>query len=207
MLFKTTNRLFKGLYQYKIVLVVPGANLFRNCDFGAISKGLAKIAINLTSQSRHNPIKTTSDLDYAQSLYKQLKKLSNFEVRVESPFISIYTNSEQDITNLAKLDNNRVKYISKPPENASLSASTIIMPKMGYDYRITLGKTSQEHSAFIQWADSNPKIKLTKSCIRDLSKDRSWGGTHFYVTGDNNLLLTKMHLGSSINKVERIVKA
>jgi hypothetical protein len=70
-----------------------------------------------------------------------------------------------------------------------------------------LGKTTQEHSAFIQWAENNAKLKLTKTCKRELARDYSWGGTYFYVTGENNLLMTKMHLGGSINKVERIIKA
>jgi hypothetical protein len=40
-----------------------------------------------------------------------------------------------------------------------------------------------------------------------LGKSRSWGGTHFYITGDNNLLMAKMHLAGAISKVERIIKA
>ena len=77
---------------------------------------------------------------------------------------------------------------------------------MNYDFRITLGKTSHEHSAFIAWAESNSKVKLTKSCKLDLLKDRTWGGKHLYVTGDNNLLMVKMQLGDSIAKIERIIK-
>lgn len=132
--------------------------------------------------------------------------MSDIDIRVESPWLSIYSNNLADINTLAKIDNTHVKYISKPPDNTILDSGTVIMPKMNYDFRITLGKTTQEHSAFIQWAESNKKLRLTKSCIRDLEKPRSWGGTHFYVTGDNNLLMAKMHLGGSISKVERIVK-
>jgi hypothetical protein len=108
---------------------------------------------------------------------------------------------------LAKLDSTNVKYICVPPKNSSLTNNTVIMPKMNFDYRVTLGKTMQENTAFITWASTNKKCKLTKSCIRDLGKTRSWGGTHFYITGDNNLLMAKMHLGGSISKVERIIKA
>lgn len=81
------------------------------------------------------------------------------------------------------------------------------MPKINFDYKVTIGKTIQEHSAFIQWAEGNAKLKLTKSVKKELSKHRSWGGAYFYLTGDNNLLMAKMHLGGSINKVERIIKA
>lgn len=152
-------------------------------------------------------IKTQEDLEYAFKLQKQLKKLKEIDVRVETPHISIYSNSKSDIDSLIKLSSEKVKYISIPPPNGILVEGTVIMPKMPYEFRITLGKTTQNHDAFVEWAENNSKLKLTKSCKRDLRKDRSWGGTYFYVTGDNNLLMTRMHLGGSINKVERILKA
>lgn len=207
MLFKTTKRLFKGIYQYKIVLVVPGASLFRSGDMDATLERLNKIVDFTSEKSKYNGIRTPEDLEYALKLQKQLKKLKDIEVRVETPLITVYSNSEPNLMSLAKIDTSKVKYLSRPLENISLEVNTIVMPKMDYDYRITLGKTSQEHSAFVQWAGTNQKIKLTKSCIRDLQRNRSWGGTHFYVTGDNNMLMVKMHLGGSINKVERIIKA
>jgi hypothetical protein len=68
-----------------------------------------------------------------------------------------------------------------------------------------MGATKQDYSSFVEWAENHPKVKLTKSCRRDLIRGKSWGGTHFYVTGDNNLLMTKMHLGGTISKVQRII--
>jgi hypothetical protein len=58
----------------------------------------------------------------------------------------------------------------------------------------------------VAWAGTNSKLKLTKSCAKALLKPRSWGGSYFYITGDNNLLMAKMHLGGCISKVERIIK-
>jgi hypothetical protein len=130
--------------------------------------------------------------------------MENVEVRVENPWISIYTNRESDLNKIAKLGQDSVKYISKP--SVDLEEGTVLMPKMDYDFRVTLGKTTHEHSAFIEWAESNSKIKLTKGCIKDLEKPRSWGGKHFYVKGDKNLMVAKMHLEGSVSKVERIVK-
>ena len=202
-----------SLYQYKIVLVVPGCSLFRTGDMESTLKGLQKIS--LTKNPNEEPyynvwksgIKTQSDLDFAFKLQLAISKIKDFDIRVESPFISIYSNNKKDIDTLTKLDETKVKYISKPPENSTLTSDTIVLPKVNYEYRVTLGKTTQDNSTFVQWANNNKKLRLTKSCIRDLTKDRSWGGTYFYVTGDNNLLMTKMHLGGSINKVERIIKA
>lgn len=151
-------------------------------------------------------IKTQEQLDYAFRLQAELSKLTDIDIRVESPWISVYSNDIKQVNALAELDKDNVKYISRPAAKTNLVAGTVVMPKMDFDYRITLGKTSQENSAFVDWAETNKKLKLTKSCIKDLLKPRSWGGTHFYVTGDNNLLMVRMHLGGGISKVERIVK-
>jgi hypothetical protein len=211
MQYKVTKKLFNGIYQYKIVLTCAGSSLFRHNDLDTVYKNL--LEITLPAQPKPNQfgyrsggISNQDDLDYAFRLQKLLSKMSDIDIRVESPWLSIYSNNLSDINKLAKINIDQVKYISKPPDNTTLDAGTVIMPKMNYDFRITLGKTTQEHSTFVEWAESNKKLKLTKSCIKDLHKPRSWGGTHFYVTGDNNLLMTKMHLGGSISKVERIVK-
>jgi hypothetical protein len=184
--------------------VYAGAQLFRN----GLDQTLDHLTkVDLKKISRSCPIKTQENLDYAFRLHNSLSSMTDFDVRVESPWISIYTNSKKDVDILAKLDPVNVKYICVPPKNSSLTNNTVIMPKMNFDYRVTLGKTVQENTAFIAWASTNKKCKLTKSCVRDLGKTRSWGGTHFYITGDNNLLMARMHLAGSISKVERIIKA
>jgi len=206
MLYKTTRKLFRGKYQYKIVIICAGASWFRNSDLTEALDRLKSVDLDKFSY-KANPIKTKDDLDYAFKLQTVLSKLSDAEVRVESPWLSIYSNNRKDMDKLAKLNPEKVKYISVPAANTALDKDIVVMPKMNYDYRITLGKTNQEHSTFIDWAQANKKCKLTKSCVSALLRPRSWGGQHFYITGDNNLLMARMHLGSSIAKVERIVKA
>lgn len=209
--YKTSTQLFHGTYQYKVVLVCAGASIFRNKDLdNAIATleniDLSNIKTNTFSRYNHS-IKTQEDLDYARSLHKCLIKLEDFNLRVEVPYVSVYTNNKKDVDSLIKLDTNRVKYVCVPPKNTTLESGVIILPKVPFDYKVTLGKTIQDHSSFISWAEANSKVKLTKSCAKELSKTRSWGGTYFYISGENNLLLAKMHLGRSINKIERIVKA
>ena len=210
MLYKTTTKLFKGIYQYKIVLICSGAQWFRRSVEDALQH-LQSIDLSDKNKGgfswRTNSIKTQEQLDYSFKLQSALSKMTDLEIRVESPWVSIYTNNLADVNTLANLDQNNVKYISQPSPSSKLAEGVIIMPKMDYDFRVTLSKTNQEHHAFIEWAESNKKIKLTKSCIQALQRSRSWGGTHFYVTGDNNLLMAKMHLAGSISKVERIGKA
>lgn len=197
-----------GTYQYKAVLVCAGASLFRSGDMVATLDGLKKIDINKLDANRYNKaIKTQEDLDYAFKLQKALSKADGIEIRVESPWISVYSNDKSFINALCKIDESKIKYVSVPPKGTSLEHNTVIMPKTPFEFRVTLGKTVQNHSTFVEWAEKNSKIKLTKSSIKELARPMSWGGTHFYVTGENNLLMVKMHLGGSISKVERIIKA
>jgi len=205
MLTKITNRLFNNKYQYKVVLVCGGASYFRDKDFDQIRQRLALFKFE-EHYYKNAGIKNQEELDWTLKLLSQLQGMSDYNLRVEQPFVSIYTNSKKDIDKLVKLEPSRVKYISIPPSNSTLLENTIISSKIDFDYRITLGKTTREHSAFVDWASSNKKLRLTKSCIKELHKARSWGGTYFYITGDNNLLMARMHLGEAINRVDRIVK-
>jgi hypothetical protein len=205
MLTKITNRLFNNKYQYKVVLVCGGASYFRDKDFDQIRQRLALFKFE-EHYYKNAGIKNQEELDWTLKLLSCLQNMKDYNVRVEQPFISIYTNTKKDVDKLVKLELGKVKYISIPPSNSPLVENTIISSKIDFDYRITLGKTTREHSAFIDWASSNKKLRLTKSCIKELHKNRSWGGTYFYITGDNNLLMARMHLGEAINRVDRIVK-
>lgn len=206
MRYKTTNKLFRGTYQYKIVLVCAGASVFRNNDMEYALKTLGNYDLN-SPRSSINSIRNKDQLDYAIELANALSKLDDIEVRVESPWISVYTNYRRHIDTLSNIDQSKVKYISLPPDGVSIQENTILLPNVDYDYRVTIGRTRHENSAFIQWAESNSsKVKITRACKRDLSKDRSWGGSYFYITGEKLLLVAKMHLGDSISKIERIIK-
>jgi len=205
MLVKKTKRLFHGKYQYKAVLIVPAAAWFRGCNLDHAIEKLMSFSFS-NKKTFDNKLKTPEDLAYCVKLAKALDKLENFEIRVESPLLSFYTNNKADVDKLVKLDVDRVKYTSEPEDSASLVAGTIILPKIPFDYRVTMGRTRQSHDAFIEWAAATDKVKLTRSCEDALSRNHSWGGTYFYVKGDNSLLMARMMLGGGINKVEKIIK-
>jgi hypothetical protein len=212
MQYKLTKKLFYGTYQYKIVLICAGASLFRSNDLDAVLENLKQFKNTFGEDDRYlffknrNVIRTKEDLDYALKLQHTLSLLTDFDLRIESPWVNVYTNSKAAVNKLCKIDKSKVKYISEPPVDSTLAVDTIILPKINFDYRVTVGRTSQDCTAFVQWAGTNSKLKLTKSCTTALSKPRSWGGSYFYITGDNNLLMAKMHLGGCISKVERIIK-
>lgn len=212
MQYKTTKKLFNGKYQYKVVLVSAIAQAFRHNDSSSVLKNLLKVQVDPIKKQSYTTwrgcfVRSQDDIDYAFKLYNALAVLEEITVRVETPWVSVYTNQKTHVDTLVALDAGKVKYVCEPPPNTELIQGTVIMPKINFDYKVTMGKTTREHSAFVQWAETTCKLKLTKSCRTELCKNKSWGGTFFYITGDNNLLMAKMHLGGSINKVERIIKA
>ena len=198
MLTKIANRLFYDAYQYKIVLVCKLAQNFRK----------PKLEKLLNSDTPPGPYtKNIKDEIYAISLKNQLKGMSDYDVRVEYPWINIYSNCKTDIDNIANIDPGSVKCIFIPPVDTILSEGSVIMPNTPFDFRVTLGKIHQENSAFLDWAVNNSNIKLTNRCIQALSSNKSRAGSYFYVLGDRTLLMTKIHIGGAITRIERIIKA
>lgn len=203
MLIKETRSLFKNAYQYKIVLVCAGAHLIR---YSSINDAIKKLQDPVYLASKMSTrIKTKESAEYSVKVLNFLKKMESYETRIESPLLTIYSNNEQDINKLSKINEDHVKYICRPPKTG-ITEGFIIMPKIDYDFRVTIGRSKQPRLDFIEWADKTGKVKLTKSCRRDLTKDTSWGGTHFYISGDKNLLVARIMLGNVISKVEKIVK-
>ena len=193
-------------YSHKIVLVVPAAEWFRRNEFTSIADRFKNFKLGSSGSYVAQQIKTQSDLDYCLGLYSVISKMSDYEIRVESPFVNFYTNAPSDIDKLAKFAGDRVKYISKPADNVVLTKKTVIMNQEGYEFKVTLGSTKQPFCEFIEWADSTKLARLTKSTRRELTRDNSWGGTYFYVKNDKALTITRMFLGHCISRIDQVVK-
>ena len=192
-------------------MMCQGASILRGIDIDAaiahLQSANKKSVPGTKDKFISRMFKTEYDLAHSIKIMMDLKKMSDYDLRIESPYISIYTNDAKSVSLLEKKYEDQIRYISKPASPGVLEIDTIIMPKLqDYDYKITLAASRQEHSAFVEWAESNGKIRITKSCKRDLLRPKSWGGTHFYVKGDNTLLMAKMHLSGCIGKIQRIVK-
>jgi hypothetical protein len=194
-------------YKYKIVLVCPVANWFRGNDLAFVSSKLVELA-----DPEQHPvwlkIKTPKDLEYCKTLQSVMSTLSDYELRIEHPLINVYTNIPVNLEKLSIVDPDRVKYISIPNKaNPELANNTVIVKKLDYDYKIFLGKTKQNHTSFVEWSKDNKKIKLTPTAKRNLSRNTSWGGSYFYVKGEQTLTMVRMFVGDSIAKIESVIKA
>jgi len=191
MLTKPTTKLFFKKYLHKVVVICASSRSFRKQNTDEQGKYII--------QDHYS--------GYGLKLMKLLNKMQDYEVRVEEPLLSIYTNDKKEIDAIVKLNPDLIKYTCVPAANTQLTDGVIIMPKVPFEFKVTLGSTKQLYDSFVVWAENNGNFKLTNSCKEDLLRSKSWGGAYFYVTGEKNLLMAKMHLGGIINKVERIIKA
>ena len=202
---KQTTKLFNKKYKYKIVLVCKSAGWFRGCNFEYVDEKL----INQPIEKDPWVTKLTQDeIYYTTKLCNTLKKLSGYEIRVENPFISVYTNNDIDVEKIAKIDSDRVKYVSLPNAGTEtvLDNHKVIVKNLDFDYKVTMGRTRQNFSEFVAWCEDKDKIRMPKRAKRDLSKSACWGGSHFYVKDDKMLTMVKMFVGGFIHTVESVVK-
>lgn len=205
---KHTTRLFSKKYKYKIVLRTKGCGWFRSNDLENVKK-------NLDSQDqdyRGYPwaVKLNNDEKlYVRSLYNVLIKSSDYELRVENPLLSLYTNSESLIESLAKISVESVKYVSfpKPGSEGILEDCKVITKRLDFDYKITIGRTRQNFVTFLEWCEDKPKIRMPKRAKRELGKERSWGGYYFYVKDDKTLTMVKMFVGNCVQSIEKVSKS
>lgn len=204
---KQTTRSFNGKYKYKIVLLSKAASWFRGGDMISIKKIITN-AIQSPYSWSHKLNK--DDINYVLQLQIALSSMSDFIIRVESPYINFYTNNSADVEKLAKIASDKVKYVCLPLPGSEtlLDDRKVLVKNLDYSYRITMGRTRQNHEDFVNWCKGKEdRVRLPKSASKYLSKNNSWGGYYFYVKDDKTLTLVKMFLGEGINLVESVVKA
>ena len=207
---KKTTKLFLNEYQYKVVIRTPCATWFRKGMLDVVQEELelikttGKIRSFLVSRNMRNPKK---ELEYVQKLHIKLTENSNFLIRVEHPLISVYTNDETLVKEIAELDVSNVKYITIPDKtNANLLEEGVVLVKnIDYGFKVHLGQTTS-CEPFIKWCEGNDKIRLPRRAKYSLLKQKSFGGYYFYVKDEKTLTMVKMFIGAFISKIEKVIK-
>lgn len=204
---KDTVSLYLNKYQYKISLICPAANWFRGNDLDFVSAKLEDI-----KKGGYCPpwlkFKNSEDQKYCIDICKILKSFKDYDLRVEHPLLNFYTNDGSQIEKLVNIDSERTKYVCVPNEKyPALSKNSVIVKRLNYDYKVYIGRTRKSYPEFITWCDKSKNIRLTSRLKDDLTRNSSWGGSYFYVKGDNTLTMVKMFIGSEISKIEQIIKA
>lgn len=198
-----SDRLFQGKYKYKVVISSGVAGLFRGGDLDKVLKHLDSEDYYYTRSA------TTAEKAFGRKLVTFLSDIEDWHIRVETPNLSLYLSTVENLESAVKISSSRIKYVSLPDPNSEskLANQTVLVKKLDFDYKVTLGATRQNYVSFVNWCKDNAKIRLPKRAANDLSKDYSPGGGFFYVKDDKSLIMVKMFLGRTITKVENVVRA
>lgn len=207
---KETTTLFSNKYNYKVVLVCPGAAWFRSKNYDFTQSKLDEIEPSHFS-GRYSKIRSQADLNYSYKVLFNLRSFNDneYDTRIENPLISVYTNNTSYIEKLAAIDEARVKFVCLPSKNIQkLDPGKVVVKTLDYDYKVFLATMRNiDNSSFLKWTENNKHIRITKRCIRDLKQRASWGGSYFYVKDAKTLTMVKMFLGSHISRIEEVIKA
>lgn len=206
---KETTTLFAGKYNYKIVLVCPAASWFRSKKYEFTQVKLDEVEPQHYTDKWFK-IKNNDDLTYCYKLLTTLQSFDDgqYDTRIESPRISIYTNNTSYIEKLATLDEARIKFACLPSKNIQrLDPGKVVVKTLDFDYKVYLATMkNKDNSSFLNWIKDNNKVRVTKKCVKDLSQNYSWGGSYFYVKDAKTLTMVKMFLGRDISRVEQVIK-
>lgn len=205
---KPTTKLFNNKYKYKIVIVTALSYWFRGEN---ILKFDEKLKTFNTSQSTTNQslliqVRKEGGTGFAQDIHKYILSMTDYIIRVEYPFLHVYTNNFLDIEKLAEIKPSQVKYVFKPEDESVLISGTVISKRLDFKYKITLGQTHTSHDSFVEWCNSNPKVRISKGTIGNLKRKRCYQPGHVYVKDDKTLTMIKMFIGGCINKIENVIK-
>lgn len=208
-LIKPTKSLFLNQYNYKIVLVSSRAQWFRRKNYDFVRQML-----NRTGAATYHPNAYSLDYscrEYCVNLLNTFESFdqNEFQIRVENPFINVYTNSIEHVELLAAIDPDWVKSVFLPDNlTRTLNPNTVVVKTLNYDYKVFL-KTikDQDNSSFLSWANDNKKIRMSANCLKDLNRSTSRGGSYFYVKDEKTLTMVKMFLGAHIRNIVNVIKA
>ena len=212
-----TTKLFYNKYLYRLGIRNPLASIFRNKNFAYASTILDQLQLDyeagqplqVTYVMRVQPIRI-QDFKDAQILYNELTRYQDdYILRIENQTVSVYSNDKQWLKTLSYKIKNVLDF-SEPDtafvEYLKQNINTIIVEDtFGYDYKITLGN-DRCPTIFAQWLRVNrDKVRITDKLIQDIENKYFTTGRYFYLRSENVLMLVKLIILDSIQRIDKLV--
>lgn len=197
-LHKEMKKLYLNKYQYKAVLVLDAAWLFRGKNLEIAKEKVISFELGPFEYRK------IADKNMVLDLIQHLTEIEDFTVRVERCYLSLYFTHLNDLTTIQNKFSTYVKEVYTP--KLPLIENTIVS-SLPYEYKVHINVNRNiDYSGFINWATDNKNIRIPKSTVKSLSRMYLFSpSVYFYINGDKQLTLARMHLGSGINRIEKII--
>ena len=212
-----TTKLFYNKYLYRLGIYNPIGTIFRNKNFAYASTVLDKLQkdyeegapLQVTYVMRVQPIKTTDFTD-AQVLFNEFSRYKDdFLIRIENSYLGVYSNDKDWLKRLSYKIKNRKDFTEPRSDLVEFlrnNTNTIIVNNdFGYKYKVTLGGNLCNIS-FADWLENNlDKVKISDILIEDIRNKKYVAGRYFYITSENVLMLIRLIILDSIQRVDKLV--
>jgi len=226
MKYTETKKLFFGQYLYRYKIKSPLAFYFyRTKQFDNMIAAVEAAISDLEEQIKKNKKSVatirrwnrTYEVDYNHiSHLRKVKDIlvnnrGDFRTRTEMVNLSIYTNSDDMITELENVSKTYSVEISKPNSAArdiliGNSEVYVVNKPSNYEFRLTVAGKMNNSKEVAKWLEENvDKVKASSTAIRGFKKEYWLSNLLFYVRDEKVLMLAQMMFGESIKKVEKIV--
>jgi len=197
------KKLYLGKYQHKIMLVVQGAHYLRGGNLDNSVDRIISSRDDYDYYGTKNRATRPQDYELLLNIIDTLRGIEDFTVRVEKCYLSIYVNKPNHIGWLKKVGGNAVREIHFPKVELTVGSVVSTLP---YDYKVHAQiNRNTDYEGFINWAQDNTNLRVPPRSLRTLQHMNYSQHIYFYVTGEKNLTMAKIHLGAGVKQVEKII--
>lgn len=204
---RETKKLFYDEYPYKLSILNPLGDIFREKNFKNARAELDQLQLQY---ERNEPLVRgsfrlkTYDLETFQEckfLYKEFIKRDDYKIRIEFPNLQLYSIDRDWLINLSKMVKLPMAFYEP---STILEKNTILVDKpTSYNYRITLNSNPDPNLA--SWIEKNPKLaKAGPVFLEDVAANSYCKGLYFYVRDEKILNLVALMLGKT-SRIDKIV--
>ena len=211
-----TVKLFYDTYLYKVSITNTLATIFREKKLSEARKTLDEYQTQLENtgqivenRGRLGRVISIPTLTHAQALYSEfsLQKQNSYKLRIEQPYIVVYSNDLYWIEHLEK-NVDFVTEVWKPKDSTSINLlePNIIINEgpITFEYKVTVG--NDVDPSFARWAKNNyDKVKVGKKFLNLVETSSYVNGMYFYARDAKILQFINIIIGGAIRRVDKII--
>jgi hypothetical protein len=141
-----------------------------------------------------------------QIIYNTCQKWDDFLFRIEGPNFGIYSNVQEDLIRLSNRLQTVIEFHAPDPSIADVLVKNVIVVETEPEYEYKVYLSDSAVPGFAVWAETNKdKVKLGPKLKLNIGSKGYLRGFYFWCKNEKVLLLVKMIIGGSIQRIDKLV--
>ena len=209
---KETKKLFYNQYLYKAALHNPLATIFRDKNFTYARQQLDILQLKYESGKKlqlnqHRKSVSVEQFVAAKFLLAELDNRNDYQIRIECPRMSIYSNDKKWLKYLMSKPLKFFEFYCPDQKYIHLlQKNTILVNDVNFKYKYKVTLNNKVDPNFYNWLVNNPsKVKVGETCLEGIKKGQYVRGFYLYITDEKILTLVNLMIGSQIARIDNIV--